>query len=173
MSYTWESFGFPLNLHLGRFSGGDSRGCDTTSNGGNQERLTTTIRNSLLQRKTIIYTITPSSCCALLASVEAGTDCNNFRGGSSIFIWGGGGRKRLCAPTHITSLNTAGVQGPLKGNTLLKSDVTSRDQVVRCRGSQEYGSRFVNFACQFHWRWHSLRITLKSTTLLFMRSSSV
>ena len=57
--------------------------------------------------------------------------------------------------------------------TLLKSDVTSRDQVVRCRGSQECGSRFVNFACQFHWRWHSLRITLKSTTLLFMRSSNV
>ena len=55
--------------------------------------------------------------------------------------------------------------------TLLKSDVTSRDHVVRCRGSQECGSRFVNFACQFHWRWHSLRITLKSTTLLFMRSS--
>ena len=32
-------------------------------------------------------------------------------------------------------------------NTLLNSDVTSRDQVVRCRGSQECGSRFVNFAC--------------------------
>ena len=59
-------------------------------------------------------------------------------------------------------------------NTLLKSDVTSRDQVIRCRGSQECGSRFVNFACQFHWRrWHSFRITLKSTTLLFMRSSNV
>ena len=56
--------------------------------------------------------------------------------------------------------------------TLLKSDVTSRDHVVRCRGSQECGSRFVNFACQFHWWWHSLRITLKSTTLLFMRSSN-
>ena len=28
---------------------------------------------------------------------------------------------------------------------LLKSDITSRDQVVRCRGSQECGSRFVNF----------------------------
>ena len=39
-------------------------------------------------------------------------------------------------------------------NTLLKSDVTSRDLMVRCRGSQECGSRFVNFACQFHWRWH-------------------
>ena len=57
-------------------------------------------------------------------------------------------------------------------NTLLKSDVTSRDHVVRC-GSQECGSRFVNFACQFHWRWHSFRITLKSTTFLFMRSSNV
>ena len=56
--------------------------------------------------------------------------------------------------------------------TLLKSDVTSRDHVVRCRGSQECGSRFVNFTCQFHWRWHSPRITLKSTTLLFMRSSN-
>ena len=57
--------------------------------------------------------------------------------------------------------------------TLLKSHVTIRDHVVRCRGSQECGSRFVNFACQFHWRWHSFRITLKSTTLLFMRSSNV
>ena len=48
--------------------------------------------------------------------------------------------------------------------TLLKSDVTRRDHVVRCRGFQEYGSRFVNFACQFHSRWHSLCKTLKSTT---------
>ena len=31
--------------------------------------------------------------------------------------------------------------------TLLKSDVTRHDHVVRCRGSQECGSRFVNFAC--------------------------
>ena len=45
--------------------------------------------------------------------------------------------------------------------TLLKSDVTRRDHVVRCRGSQECGSRIINFACQFHSRWHSLRITLK------------
>ena len=34
-------------------------------------------------------------------------------------IWGGGGRKRLCASTHITSAEpnslSAGVQGPLKG----------------------------------------------------------
>ena len=41
--------------------------------------------------------------------------------------------------------------GPSR-NTLLKSDVTSRDHVVRCRGSEECGSRFVNFACKFHWR---------------------
>ena len=59
-----------------------------------------------------------------------------------------------------------------EGYTLLKSDVTRRDHVVRCRGSQECGSRFVNFACQFHSRRHSLRITLKSTTLVCMRSSN-
>ena len=47
-----------------------------------------------------------------------------------------------------------------------------RDHVFHCRGSQECGSRFVNLACQFHSRWHSLRITLKSTTS-FMRSSHV
>ena len=35
-------------------------------------------------------------------------------------------------------------------NTLLKSDVTRPDHVVRCRGSQECGSRFVKFACKFH-----------------------
>ena len=29
--------------------------------------------------------------------------------------------------------------------TLLKSDVTTRDHMVRCRGSQECGSRNVNF----------------------------
>ena len=58
-------------------------------------------------------------------------------------------------------------------NTLLKSDVTRPDHVVRCRGSQECGSRSVNFACKFHSGWHSLRITLKSTTLLFMRCSNV
>ena len=39
-------------------------------------------------------------------------------------------------------------------NTLLKSNVTGRDQGVRCRGSQECGSRFVNFACKFHTGWH-------------------
>ena len=42
-------------------------------------------------------------------------------------------------------------------NTLLKSDVTRRDHVVRSRGSQECGSRFVSFACKFHSRRHSLR----------------
>ena len=40
------------------------------------------------------------------------------RGGSRIFIWGGGG-KRLCASSHITSAKpnslSAGVQGLLKG----------------------------------------------------------
>ena len=40
--------------------------------------------------------------------------------------------------------------------TLLKSDVTRRDHMVVVVRSQECGSRFVNFACQFHsWR-HSL-----------------
>ena len=39
----------------------------------------------------------------------------------------------------------AGAASQLASNTLLKSDVTSRDHVVRCRGSQECGSRFVNF----------------------------
>ena len=68
--------------------------------------------------------------------------------------------------------NSAGVCiGP--ANTLLKSDVTTRDHVVRCRGSQERGSRNVNFACKFHRRSHSLRITLKSTTFLFMRTRNV
>ena len=57
--------------------------------------------------------------------------------------------------------------------TLLKSDVTTRDHVVRCRGSQECGSRNVNFACKFHRRSHRVRITLKSTTLLFMRRRNV
>ena len=51
--------------------------------------------------------------------------------------------------------------------------VTTRDHVVRCRGSQECGSRNVNFACKFHRRSHRVRITLKSTTLLFMRTRNV
>ena len=33
--------------------------------------------------------------------------------------------------------------------TLLKSDVTRRDHVVRCHRSQECGSRFVNFLVNF------------------------
>ena len=41
-------------------------------------------------------------------------------------------------------------------NTLLKSNVTTWSVGVRCRGSQECGSRFVNFACQFHARWHAV-----------------
>ena len=70
--------------------------------------------------------------------------------------------------TKCTSQNSSRAR-----NTLLKSNVTRPDHVVRCRGFQECGSRFVNFACKFHRRWHRLRITLKSTTLLFMRSSNV
>ena len=41
-------------------------------------------------------------------------------------------------------------------NTLLKSNVTTWSVGGRCRGSQECGSRFVNFACKFHWRWHAV-----------------
>ena len=41
-------------------------------------------------------------------------------------------------------------------NTLLKSNVTTWSVGGRCRGSQECGSRFVNFACQFHARWHAV-----------------
>ena len=49
-----------------------------------------------------------------------GSKSESFRGGSRIFMGeGGGGRKRLCARTHITSAEpkslSAGVQGPLKG----------------------------------------------------------
>ena len=40
--------------------------------------------------------------------------------------------------------------------TLLKSNVTTWSVGGRCRGSQECGSRFVNFACKFHWRWHAV-----------------
>ena len=57
--------------------------------------------------------------------------------------------------------------------TLLKSDVTTRDHMVRCRGSQECGSRNVNFACKFHRQSHRVRITLKSTTFLLMRTRNV
>ena len=41
-------------------------------------------------------------------------------------------------------------------NTLLKSNVTTWSVGRRCRGSQECGSRNVNFACKFHWRWHAV-----------------
>ena len=54
--------------------------------------------------------------------------------------------------------------------TLLKSDVTRRDHVVYCHGSQECWFTLCQFRCQFHSRRHSLRITLKSTTLVHMRS---
>ena len=57
-------------------------------------------------------------------------------------------------------------------NTLLKSDVTRHDHVVRCRGSQECWFTLCQFHCQFNSRWHSLRITLTFTTLVCMRSSN-
>ena len=50
--------------------------------------------------------------------------------------------------------------------TLLKSDVTRRDHV----DPRNVGSRFVNFFVNFIRRRHSLRITMKSTTLVCMRS---
>ena len=56
-------------------------------------------------------------------------------------------------------------------NTLLKSDVTRRDHVIRCHGSQECWFTHRQFHSQFHSRRHSLRITLKYTTLVHMRSS--
>ena len=59
-------------------------------------------------------------------------------------------------------------QNLVRNYTLLKSDVTRRDHVVHCRGSQECWFML----CQFHSRWHSLRITLKSKTLVCMRSSN-
>ena len=55
-------------------------------------------------------------------------------------------------------------------NTLLKSNVTRRDHVVHCHGSQECWFTLCQFRCPFHSRRHSLRITLKSTTLVHMRS---
>ena len=54
--------------------------------------------------------------------------------------------------------------------TLLKSDVTRRDHVVHCHGSQECWFTLCQFRCQFHSRRHSLRITLKSTKFVHMRS---
>ena len=59
--------------------------------------------------------------------------------------------------------------GTLSHYTLLKSDVTHRDHVVHCHGSQECWFTLCQFCCQFHSRRHSLRITLKSTTLVHMR----
>ena len=57
-------------------------------------------------------------------------------------------------------------------NTLLKSDVTRRDHMVRCHGSHECWFTHRQFHGQFHSRRHSLRITLKSTTLVHMRSGN-
>ena len=45
--------------------------------------------------------------------------------------------------------------------TLLKSDVTRRDHMVHCHGSQECWFMLCQFCCRFHLRWHSLHITLK------------
>ena len=46
--------------------------------------------------------------------------------------------------------------------TLLKSDVTSRDHVVCCRGSQECGSRF----CQF-------RLSISLAMAQFLHNSEI
>ena len=51
--------------------------------------------------------------------------------------------------------------GALMLITLLKSDVTRRDHVVRCHGSHECWFTHRQFHSQFHSRRHSLRITLK------------
>ena len=72
-----------------------------------------------------------------------------------------------CVPVGISQLITNCVK-----YTLLKSDVTRRDHVVRCYGSQECWFTHHQFHCQFHSRWYSLHITVKSTTLLFMHSSN-
>ena len=74
--------------------------------------------------------------------------------------------EQCCVYNVIRAVDT------LTSNTLLKSDVTRRDHVVRCRGSQECWFTLCQFHCQFHSRRHSLRITLKSTTLVCMRSSN-
>ena len=90
-----------------------------------------------------------------------------------ILCWAGGLRCPLWMIVIHPVLQTV-IQGEnIDINTLLKSDVTTRDHVIRCRGSQECGSRNVNFACKFHRRSHRVRITLKSTTFLFMRSKNV
>ena len=38
----------------------------------------------------------------------------------------------------------------------VKVNVTTWSVGGRCHGSQECGSRNVNFACKFHWRWHAV-----------------
>ena len=86
------------------------------------------------------------------------------------------GHAVVCNCLPISHQKTKGFQKDLdlaSNMLLLKSDVTTRDHVVCCRGSQECGSRNVNFACKFHRRSHRVRITLKSTTLFFMRSRNV
>ena len=52
---------------------------------------------------------------------------------------------------------------------LLKSNVTTWSVGDPCRGSQECGSRFVNFIGD-GMKSSALRITLKSTTLVHVRS---
>ena len=64
------------------------------------------------------------------------------------------------------------MEGQVTMYTLLKSDVTRRDHVVRCHGSHECWFIHCQFHSQFHSRRHSLRITLKYTTLVCMRSSN-
>ena len=54
-------------------------------------------------------------------------------------------------------------------NTLLKLDVTRRDHVSVVMDPMNAGSRVVNFIVNLI-RDGSLRITLKSTTLVHMRS---
>ena len=73
--------------------------------------------------------------------------------------------KSLCLPCPLASHFLPAVY------TLLKSDVTRRDHVVHhCHGSQECWFTLCQFRCQFHSRRHSLRITMKSTTWVHMRS---
>ena len=48
--------------------------------------------------------------------------------------------------------------------------VTAHDHVVRCRGSQECGSRNVNFACGFHGWSRGVRVALGSAAFFFVRS---
>ena len=57
-------------------------------------------------------------------------------------------------------------------NTLLKSDVTRRDHHGPLSWIPGMLVHALSIRCQFHLRLHSLRITLKSTTLVCMCSSN-